>query len=96
MLNKNILEKNKKKLELPENHSHGNTTTKELKKHSSTLVGGAELGRRGERRAARQGLTAQGIPYSQADKPEGTIGERDIPGNPGFQHGTLKTQIPWL
>ena len=34
--------KNKEQLELPENHLHGGPTTKELKKHSSRLVGRAE------------------------------------------------------
>ena len=35
--------KNKEQLELPENHLHGNPTTKELKKYSSRLVCQGEI-----------------------------------------------------
>ena len=36
------------------------------------------------------------VPHSWADKLGGTIGKRDRPQNPGFQHGKLKTQNPWM
>ena len=39
---------------------------------------------------------AAGIPHVHADKLGGTTGEGDRPHNPGFQHGEIKPQNPWL
>ena len=76
---------------------HGRATTLQLKKHSSRLVGGAELGSRGgEDAQPRRWLMDQLVPHSWADKLGGTIGKRDRPQNTGFQHGKLKTQNPWM
>ena len=77
-------------------------TTKELKKkHSSRLVGGAEMGSQGGEEVWRGGgwRTRQGrlvVPHSHADKPGETSGEQDRPQNPGFQHKKRKPQNFWL
>ena len=79
---------------------HGSPTTKELKKHSSRLVEGAETWRgRGEARAERmpgevRWWTVRAIPHLHADKSGETMVERDRPQNPGLKHGKLKTQNP--
>ena len=59
--------------------------TKELKKkHSSRLVGGAEMaGWKGL--PPRQRLEDWEVPHSCADKPVGTTKEQDRQHNPGFQ-----------
>ena len=53
--------KNKEQPELTENHLHGSPTTKELKKHSSRLVGGAERGSWGGREGMQQGKVADRV-----------------------------------
>ena len=76
---------------------HGSLTTKKLKKkHSSRLVGGAEMGSQGGENVrqgsswqtgqARWWLPDQTVPHSHVDKLGGTTGELDRPHNPGFQH----------
>ena len=74
---------------------YGSPTTKELKKkHSSRLIGGAEMGSRVERTCskARWWLKEQAVPHLRVDKPGGTTGEQDRMLNPEFQHGEIKPQ----
>ena len=67
---------------------YGNPTTKELKKkHSSIVGGGAER---------MHGKAVDGSPHLRVDKPGGTTGEQDRPGNPGFQCRKRKPQNLWL
>ena len=64
---------------------YGSLTTKELKKkHSSRLVGGAEMGSSWRTRCTRQQLADQTAPHLRGDKPGGTTGEQDRPHNPRF------------
>ena len=50
----------------------------------------------GGSRWARRQLVDQAVPYSHADKPEGTTGEQDRLWNPGFQCWKLKIQNYWI
>ena len=98
---KNKNNQNCQKIELS-----GNLTTKELKKkHSSRLVGGAEMGneheeelRQGGRWQTRwarlmlQQLMAHTVPHLPVEKPGGTTGEQDRSRKPGFQCGKIKLQ----
>ena len=104
---KNKNNQNCQKIEL-----YGSPTTKELKKkHSSRLVGGAEMGSWGGEDAwqgggwltggwrmgqARWLLGDQMDPNSCTDKPGGTIGEQERLHNPGFQQREIKHQNLWL
>ena len=74
---------------------HGCLITKELKKHSSKLVVGAERAAGMERRgAARQQLAdCMGGHTFMPRQAERNSGEAR-PQNPEFQHGKLKTQNP--
>ena len=73
-------------------------TTKELKKkHSSRLVGGAEIDSQGRRGLwERQWLVEWAVPHLCIDKPGGTTGEPDRLHNPGFQCREIKPQNLWL
>ena len=73
---------------------HGSPTTKELKKYSSRLVGGAET--MAERTHKARWWTLWAIPHSHVNKPRRIAGEQDRPCNPGFQPRKLKTQNPWM
>ena len=86
--------KNKEQTELPEKHLHGSPTTKELKKHSSRLVGGAETGSRG-REDMLQGKVVNNAGDSTfmcRNVLGGTMREWDRSWNPGFQCEQLKNQ----
>ena len=80
---------------------YGSPTTKELKKkHSSRLVGGAEMSSQADRicskaAAGRLGNVVAGGaggPIFVSTKPGGTTGEQDRLCYPGFQRGKTKPQ----
>ena len=76
--------------ERPENQTAWNLRTKEIKKHSPSLVGRAETGSWAER--TRGKVVEQAAPHLHVDKPGGTTGEQDRPHNLGFQLGEIKPQ----
>ena len=67
-------------------------TTKELKKHSSTLVGRAETGSLRRGLGARPWLANPVVPHLRANKLGRTTGEQDRPRYPGFQCREIKPQ----
>ena len=85
---------------------HGSMTTKELKKkHSSRLVGGAEMGSWDGVDSGQSGGWKTGAGEAEADGvggptlacgETGTTGEWDSPRNPGFQYEEIKPQNLWL
>ena len=87
----NNLIKKKKKQNCQKIKLHGRLTTKELKKHSSRLVHGAETGSQGSEDGKRRWLVDWDIPHSSSDKLGGTPGELDRAPNPWFQRRKLKS-----
>ena len=87
--------KNKKQPELPENLTVWKS--EELKKkHSSRVVGGAEMGSQGKEDVwPWWQLVDQAVPHSPTDKAGGTTGERDRPRDPGLQCKKIKASKPW-